>query len=70
MASPDDLGRSLPHNVDKKRGVFETPIDIAALKQLQRHVAELACAVVSTITQMGFQFPGSSGPGTIIFGTS
>jgi hypothetical protein len=61
--TPDEQGRSLPLYVDKKRGVFETPIDIAALAQLQRHVAELACAVVSTITQMGFQFPGSSGPG-------
>ena len=61
--APDEQGCSLPLYVDKKRGVFETPIDIAMLEQLQRHVAELACAVVSTVTQMGYQFPGSSGPG-------
>lgn len=66
--TPDEQGRSLPLYVDKKRGVFETPIDIAALKQLHRHVAELACAVVNTVTQMGYQFPGSKGPGKPVFG--
>ncbi|SHJ96945.1 hypothetical protein SAMN05444159_2045 [Bradyrhizobium lablabi] len=67
---PDEQGRSLPLYVDKKRGVFETPINIAALKQLQRHVAELACAVVNTVTQLGYQFPGSSGPGKPIWNLS
>jgi hypothetical protein len=66
--APDEQGRSLPLYVDKKRGVFETPIDTAAVKQLQRHVAELACAVVNTVTQMGYQFPGSKGPGKPVFG--
>ncbi len=67
---PDEQGRSIPLYVDKKRGVFETPIGIAALKQLQRHVAELACAVVNTVTQLGYQFPGSSGPGKPIWNLS
>jgi hypothetical protein len=62
----DDQGRSRPFYVDKKRGVFETPLNIADLKQLQRHVAELACAVVSSVTQMGYQFPSSKGPGKSI----
>jgi hypothetical protein len=66
--TPDEQGRSLPLYVDKKRGVFETPIDIATLLQLQRHVVELACAIMNTVTQMGYQFPGSSGPGKPIFG--
>jgi len=66
--APDGQGRSLPLYVDRKRGVFETPIDTVALKQLQRHVAELACAVVNTVTQMGYQFPGSKGPGKPVFG--
>jgi hypothetical protein len=66
--APDERGCSLPLYVDKKRGVFETPVDIAALKQLQQHTAELACAVVNTVTQMGYQFPGSSGPGKPVFG--
>ncbi len=65
--SPDDLGRSVPFYVDKKRGVWEDPIDVAHLMQLQQHVAELACAVVNTVTQMGYQFPGSNGPGNPIF---
>ncbi|MBI5323074.1 hypothetical protein [Bradyrhizobium sp.] len=60
---PDQQGRSLPFYVDKKQGVFETSVDIAMLRQLQRHVAELACAVVSTVTEMGYQFPGSNGAG-------
>jgi hypothetical protein len=68
--APDDQGRSRPLYVDKKRGVFETQIDIALLKQLQKHIAELACTVVSTVTQMGFQFPGSSGTGKPVFGVS
>ena len=69
--APDQHGRSLPFYVDRKRGVFETPVDIAMLKQLQRHVAELACAVVSTVTQMGYQFPGSNGAGKpIMTGTT
>jgi hypothetical protein len=65
---PDKQGRSLPLYVDKKRGAFETPVDTAALRQLQRHVAELACAVVNTVTQIGYQFPGSKGPGKPVFG--
>lgn len=64
---PDAQGRSLPFYVDKRRGVFETPIDIAALKQLQQHTIEVACTVVNTVTQMGYRFPGSSGPGSSIW---
>uniref|UniRef100_UPI0035CA2AC7 hypothetical protein n=1 Tax=uncultured Sphingomonas sp. TaxID=158754 RepID=UPI0035CA2AC7 len=60
---PDDVGRSLPLFVNNRIEKFETPIDIAYLDQLQRHTAELACAVIKTVTHMGWQFPGSSGPG-------
>jgi hypothetical protein len=66
--SPDKQGRSLPLYVDKKRGVFETPIDTAMLKQLQTHVADLVCEVITTVTQMGYRFPGSNGPGWPVFG--
>lgn len=65
--SPDDQGRSVPSYVDKKRGVWETPIDVAHLEQLRQHVAELSCAVVNSVTQMGYQFPGSKGPGKPVF---
>jgi hypothetical protein len=64
---PDDAGRSLPLFVNKRIEKFETPIDTAYLDQLQRHTAELACAVINTVTHMGWQFPGSSGPGDPIF---
>ena len=43
------------------------PIDVAYLKQMQRYVAELICAVVSSVTDMGWQFPGSSGSGLPIW---
>jgi hypothetical protein len=64
---PDDAGRSLPLFVNKRIKKFEIPIDTAYLDQLQRHTAELACAVINTVTHMGWQFPGSSGPGDPIF---
>ena len=64
--SPDTYGRSLPWFVNNKLEVFDTPIDLAWFIQLQRHVAELACDVVSTVTAMGWQFPGSSSPGSPI----
>jgi hypothetical protein len=64
---PDDHGHSLLFYVDKKRGKFETPIDISYLQQLQRHTTELACVVISTVTCMGWQFPGSNGPGQSIY---
>jgi hypothetical protein len=64
---PDKEGRSLPLFVDKNKEVFETPIDVAYLKQMQRHVAELTCAVISSVTAMGWQFPGSNGPGLPIW---
>jgi len=60
---PDALGRSLPLFVDKNQRIFETPIDIAYLNQVQRHVSELICAVINSVTHMGWKFPGSNGPG-------
>ncbi len=64
---PDKGGKSLPLFVNKKKEVFQTSIDVAYLKQVQRHVAELICAVISSVTAMGWQFPGSNGPGLPIW---
>ncbi len=64
---PDNQGRSLPFFVNRNSKVFETPVDLAYLNQVQRHATELACAVISTVTQMGYQFPGSTGPGEPIW---
>ena len=65
--SPDDQGRSVPFYVDRKRGRWETPIDVEYLAQLRQHVAELSCDVMNSVTQMGYQFPGLKGPGEPIF---
>lgn len=63
---PDNEGRSLPLFVNKKR-TFETKIDIPFLRQVQEHVRDLACDVIDTVTQMGWQFPGGVGPGETIW---
>lgn len=61
--APNSEGASRPLFVDKKLNVFDAAVDCAFLDQVQRHVAELSCAVVNSVTRMGRQFPGSSGPG-------
>jgi hypothetical protein len=60
---PNEAGASLPRFVNRRDEMFETKVDVAFLQQVQRHVANLAGVVVSTVTDMGLQFPGSSGPG-------
>ncbi len=64
---PNNEGASVPFFVDTQKGVFEAAVDIQILKQTQRHTSELACAVINTVTHMGWQFPGSSGPGEPIY---
>ena len=63
---PDSQGASVPLFVDKQPNVFDAAVDCAFLGQIQRHVAELSCAVVNSVTRMGWQFPGSLGPGSPI----
>lgn len=65
--SPDENGKSLPLFVNKRGEVFDTPIGVAFLNQLQRAGAVLTCEVISTVTHMGWQFPGSRGLGQPIF---
>lgn len=60
---PDNSGRALPLFVNRQHEIFETLIDVGFLSQTQRHVTELSCAVINTVTHMGWQFPGSNGPG-------
>jgi hypothetical protein len=61
--TPDSESRSLPHFVDNKGMVFATGIDVSYLLQIQRHTADLAHSVINSVTHMGWQFPGASGPG-------
>ena len=65
---PDDEGRSVPFFVNRQKLIFDTAVDISFLEQTQQHVAQLACAVINSVTHMGWQFPGSNGPGNPIMG--
>ncbi len=64
---PDDSGASLPLFVNRKMEIFDTKVNCAFLDQVQTHVAILACEVINTVTHMGLQFSGSSGPGIQIW---
>ena len=64
---PNDAGESLPLFVNRQKEVFDTKVDCAFLDQVQRHATCLACEVINTVTLMGFQFPGSTGPGKVIW---
>ena len=64
---PNDAGKSLPFFVNRQNEIFDTEIDCSYLDQVQEHAACLACAVIDTVTIMGFQFPGSNGPGVKIW---
>jgi hypothetical protein len=61
--SPSDDGASVPLFVNKKKEIFELAIDTEYLEKVRRHVVELACAVINSVTHMGLQFPGGTGPG-------
>lgn len=65
--TPDSNGRAVPFFVNRKKERFETPIDKQFLDQTQAHCVDLICAVINTVTHMGWQFPGSSGPGEAIW---
>ena len=64
---PDDQGRSVPFFFNRRLEKFDSPVDIKFLSQTQRHVAELSASVISSVTHMGWQFPGSTGPGTPVW---
>ena len=65
--TPDADGKSLPRFVNRQKMAWDAPIDISFLKQIQKAVSELACEVITTVTHMGWRFPGSRGPGKAIF---
>jgi len=61
--APNKSGASSLLYVNRKMERFESLADTDFLRQTQEGVAELACEVVNTVTRMGWQFPGGSGPG-------
>jgi uncharacterized protein (DUF2132 family) len=60
---PNAEGASIPFFINKKKEIFDSPIDVDFLNQVQQHVKELCCDVINTVTQTGLQFPGFKGPG-------
>jgi hypothetical protein len=65
--SPDADGKSRVHYVKKDLSVFTNRVDVAWLKETHAHVTDLIVAVINSVTAMGWQFPGSSGPGKSIW---
>lgn len=65
--SPDGDGFSMPFFQNRRGEVFSSSIDVAYLRQVQQHARELTCAVINSVTHMGFAFPGSDGPGRKIW---
>ncbi len=64
---PDSNGASVPFFINRQKEIFETAVDCQFLSKVQRHTTELACEVINTVTHMGWQFPGSKGPGVAIW---
>lgn len=64
---PDQNGASIPFFVTRQGECFETQVDNAWLEQTRQHVVTLICSVIDTVTLMGWQFPGSAGPGLPIW---
>jgi hypothetical protein len=67
---PDTSGASIPFFVNRQKQTFDSAMDLKYIDQVQQHTASLACAVIKTVTQMGWQFPGSAGPGKTIWETT
>ncbi|HEY9268203.1 MAG TPA: hypothetical protein VIO39_01970 [Methylotenera sp.] len=65
--APNSDGASLPFFINKHNEKFDMSINKSWLDQTQRHTAILICAVVNTVTHMGWQFPGTTGPGAPIW---
>ena len=64
---PDASGKSLPLFVNNKKEVFTSPIDVEYLRQTQTAVVEMICNVMNSVTAMGWQFPGTTGPGEVVY---
>lgn len=64
---PNSQGRSIPFFVDKNNEIFETAVDSTYLNKVQTHTVELLCRVIDTVTEMGYKFPGSNGPGKSVW---
>ncbi len=64
---PNLEGKSVPLYVSYKMEVWDIAIDIEYLEETQVFVTGLICSVIDSVTHMGWQFPGSAGPGQVIW---
>jgi hypothetical protein len=62
-SKPDDQGRSVPKFVNRKLLIFETPVDLQFLVQTRAGLRHIICDILDSVTSVGYQFPGSDGPG-------
>ena len=46
---------------------FEPKISIKWLQKRRREALDVVCDVIDTVTELGWQFPGSTGPGDEIW---
>lgn len=62
---PDSKAASIPFFVNRKKEIFDLPLNADQLSQIRQHVRSLIFEVVDSVTLMGWQFPGG-GPGKSI----
>lgn len=60
---PDSDGRSQLYFFNKKFEKFDSRVDVEWLRKIQENLVNLICAVINSVTVMGWQFPGGAGPG-------
>jgi len=60
---PDKNGAARPFYVTPKKQYVDTAMNSSDLDQVQQKTVKLICAIINTVTQMGWQFPGTDGPG-------
>lgn len=76
LGDPDEDGKSIPRFVKKDmtaklsksdplqgKLLFETEVNAEFIEAVRTSVVELACEIINVVTLMGYQFPGSNGPG-------
>lgn len=64
---PMQDGTTLPFFVNKNKEVCCSTFNVEDLNLIQRHALELACAVIDSVTLLGWEFPGGGGPGKPIY---
>lgn len=58
--APDENNCSKPFFVtnEKDKLIWDTPINIEWLNQVQKHIAQLACCIINSVQSAGLNYPG------------